>query len=168
MTLAVLKEFVETDLPDAQLQVVLSAAEEDVTGVLGTDTSQVEELGGGGQVIWLRRAATSITTVTETDSEGTVTTLAANDYRLDPLRPRITRLNSGTNPESSWQGTVTVTYVPADLNKRNLAIVQLVELALNARPGVRTESGGEQSRSAQDYDAERERILGALPVRGLA
>jgi len=170
MTLVTLRTFVETDLADAPLQVLLDAANEDISSAVGTDTSQVETVEGEGQAtIWLNRPANStFASITETDTGGTVVTLATNDYSLDGNAMALTRLNSGTNPKSGWTGTVTITYTPLDLNRRNRAIVQLVELDLAFRPGARQESVGDFSRGMQDYNVERARIITAAQSRVMA
>ena len=160
MTLLTLRTFVETDLADAPLQVILDAANEDMEASVGTDTSQIETLYGEGEAVyWISRPVSSFTTIIETDSGGTAVTLAVNDYRLDGNKREITRLATGTNPKSGWTDTIVFTYVPADLNRRNRAIVQLVELDLAFRPGARQESIGDLSRGMQNYDEERARII---------
>jgi hypothetical protein len=169
MTLTVLKTFVETDLSDAALQVILDAAEEDLTAAIGSDGGVVDQRDMSGEPdLWLDRPVSSITSITETDSEGTVTTLVASDYRIHPSRMRLSRLTTGTNPQSGWTGMVTVTYAPADLNRRNRALVALVNLELAFKPGAASESQGDFSRSMQDYDAERARIIAAARSRSMA
>jgi hypothetical protein len=170
VTLLTLRTFIETDLADAPLQVILDAANEDILASVGTDTSQIETVEGEGQeTLWLNRPANStFASITETDTGGTVVTLATNDYSLDGNAQALSRLNSGTNPKSGWTGTVTITYTPLDLNRRNRAIVQLVELDLAFRPGARSESIGDLSRGMQDYDRERARIISQAQSRSFA
>lgn len=169
MDLTTLKTFVETDLEDAALQVVLDAAEEDMTRAVGPEGGMIEEREMDGQAdLWLERPAESITSVTETDDAGTVTTLVAADYRLHPNRMRIRRLATGTNQSTGWTGTVTVSYVPDDLAARNRALVGLVELTLAFRPGAASESVGDFSRTHQDYDRERARIISQAQSRAVA
>jgi len=170
MTLAILRTFVETDLSDSALQVILDAADEDLTLAVGPDASMVEVVEGQGRpIIWLARPASStFTSITETDSEGTIVTLAIDDYTLAGDGLQLTRLNTGTNPRSGWAGTVTISYTPLDLNKRARALVQLVELDLAFRPGARSESVGDFSRTHQDYDRERARIIHAAQSRWMA
>jgi hypothetical protein len=169
MTLITLRTFIETDLADTPLQVILDAVNEDITAAVGTDTSQVETLKGEGQAVyWIERPVSSFTTIIETDSGGTAVTLAVDDYELDGNKQAITRLNTGTNPKSGWTDTIVFTYVPADLNRRNRAIVQLVELDLAFRPGARQESIGDLSRGMQNYDDERARIISQAMSKVLA
>jgi hypothetical protein len=169
VTLVTLRTFIETDLSDTSLQVILDAANEDITLAIGTDTTQIETLKGSGQAIyWIQRPVSSFTSIVETDAGGTVITLATNDYSLDGNAMAITRLATGTNPKSGWTDTIVFTYAPADLNKRNRAIAQLVELDLAFRPGAKSENVGDMSRSMQDYDAERGRIINAARARQFA
>jgi len=169
VNLTTLRTFVETDLGDAALQVILDAAEEDLTKAVGPEGGMIEERDMDGQPnLWLDRPAESITSVTETDSAGTVTTLVAADYHLHPGHGRLQRLATGTNPASGWTGRVTVSYVPDDLNRRNRAIAQLVEMDLAFRPGAASEGVGDFSRTHQDYDRERARIISQAMSRVLA
>jgi hypothetical protein len=166
----VLRTFVETDLSDAALQLLLDAANEDLNLAVGPDTSMVEVVEGEGRpIIWLARPANStFSSITETDSAGTIVTLAVNDYSLAADGMQLYRLNTGTNPRTGWVGTVTITYTPLDLNKRNRALVQLVELDLAFRPGAKSESIGDLSRTHQDYNVERARIISQAMSRTIA
>jgi hypothetical protein len=172
MTLAVLRTFVETDLADAALQVILSAAEEDITEAVGADTTMVELRDAHGEsVLWLARSCATMGAITETDDGGTVVTLDATDYELDTANNRrIERIgdDTATHPASGWTGRVSLTYAPGDLNRRNRAIAQLVELDLAFRPGAKSENIGDHSRSMQDYDAERARIISQAQSRRMA
>jgi hypothetical protein len=170
MTLTVLRTFVETDLSDSALQVILDATNEDLNLAVGPDTSMLETVEGEGRrIIWLARPANStFASITETDSEGTVVTLAIDDYSLAADGMQLTRLNTGTNPRTGWGGTVAITYTPLDLNKRNRALVQLVELDLAFRPGARSENVGDFSRTHQEYDKERARIISQAQSRTMA
>jgi hypothetical protein len=163
--LTTLKTFVETDLADAALQVILDAAEEDLTKAIGPEGGMIEMRQMEGQEdFWTERPIGSVTSVTETDDAGTVVTLVASDYRIHPSKTRLTRLDTGTNPASGWTGLVTLSYQPADLAARNRAIVQLVELDLVFRPGARSENLGDFSRTHQDYNTERERIISQAQI----
>lgn len=169
MTLIELRTFVETDLADAALQLILDAAEEDLTKAVGPEGGMIELRAMEGQAdFWTERPIDKVTSATETDDAGTVVTLVAADYRLHPSKTRLTRLATGTNPASGWTGLVTLSYVPADLAARNRAIAQLVELDLAFRPGARSENLGDFSRTHQDYDAERARIISAAQSRSMA
>lgn len=168
MTLTVLRTLVETDLADAPLQILLDAADEDLTRAVGPDTADICKRDMEGQeFLFLSRPAASITSITEY-SGGATTTLAASDYELQPNGKAIRRLSTGTNPASGWCGTITVSYAPADLNRRNRALTQLVQLDLDYRFGATDESIGDHRRSQQDYDKERERIIAGARSQGFA
>ena len=115
--------------------------------------------------------AASITSITETATDGTVTTLNALDYHLSADGTYITRLalSTSVNPKSGWTGLITITYVPSDLNKRNRAIAQLVELDLAFRPGAKSENvGSDQSRTMEDYDKARAKIVSQVQSRWMS
>ena len=169
MTLTVLRTFIETDLSDSALTVILAAADEDVTTAVGPDTSMIEERDMQGQkILWLERPCLTMTSITETDSSGNVTTLDATDYHLHPNQLRVTRLNTGTNPKSGWTGLITLTYAPGDLNTRQRALVALVTLELDYRYGKKSENIGDHSMTQQDYDKERARIISQAMARQFA
>jgi hypothetical protein len=171
MELATLRAFVETDLADASLQALLDAAEEDMRGALGPDATMVEERYMSGERYFnLARPTKVVSSITETDASGASTTLAVSDYRIEQERMRLERLDLSTsaNPKSGWAGQVKVTYVPNDLARRNRALVQLVQLEVDFRPGSKSESNGDHSRTSQDYDAERDRIIAAAQSRWFA
>jgi hypothetical protein len=169
MTLMVLRTFVETDLADAPLQVILDAADEDLTAAVGPDLAEIEKQDMEGQeFLFLTRPVASITSITEY-SGGVTTPLVASDYELQPNKKDIRRLSTGTNPAYGWNGTVTVSYTPGDLNRRNRAIVQLVELDLAFRPGAKSENvGDDHSRTMEDYNREREKIISQAQSRMFA
>jgi hypothetical protein len=167
--LTTLKTFVETDLADPALQLILDAAEEDLTKAVGPEGGMIEDRAMWGQAdFWTERPIGSITSITETDDAGTVVTLVAADYRLHPGKMRVTRLATGTNPNTGWTGRVTLSYQPADLAARNRAIVQLVELDLAFRPGLRSENIGDHSMSQEDYTVSRSRIIASAQSRWIA
>jgi hypothetical protein len=168
MILTTLRTFVETDLADGPLQVMLDAADEDLTLYVGPDTADIDKQDMEGQeFLFLGRPVTTITSITEY-SGGVTTTLAASDYELQPNKMDIRRLSTGTNPASGWYGTVTVSFAPADLNRRNRAIMALVQLDLDHRHGVTDESIGDHRRSQQDYDAARAKIISGARTRSFA
>jgi hypothetical protein len=169
MTLVELRTFIETDLADAPLQAILDAADEDLTAAVGPDLADIEKQDMEGQeFLFLTRPATAITSITEY-SEGVTTTLVASDYELQPNKKDIRRLSTGTNSASGWNGTVTVSYTPGDLKRRDRAIVQLVELDLAFRPGAKSENiGDDHSRTMEDYDKARAKIISQAQSRAFA
>ena len=169
MTLLVLRTFIETDLADGPLTVILAAADEDITTAVGADTSFIEERKGNGEVnLYLERPCGTMTSITETATDGTVTTLVASDYHLSSNALYVTRLNTGTNPASGWSQLTTFTYTPGDLNGRNRALVSLVQLELDYRYGKRTESIGDHSMTQQDYMEARSQIINTAMARWIA
>ncbi|HXK36009.1 MAG TPA: hypothetical protein VJ553_00300 [Candidatus Paceibacterota bacterium] len=169
MMLVTLRTFVETDLGDAPLQAILDAADEDLTAAVGPDLADVEKQDMDGQgFLFLTRPAAAITSITEY-SGGVTTTLVAGDYELQPNKKDIRRLSTGTNPAYGWNGTVTVSYTPDDLKKRDRCIVQLVELDLAFRPGAKSENvGDDHSRTMEDYDKARVKIISQARSRAFA
>ncbi len=169
MDLVTLHTFIKTDLADVPLQIILTAADEDLTLAVGPDTTMIEERMGQGQPnLWLQRPAASITSITLTDPEGTVTTLDTTDWHLDPAGKILTRLRTGTNPDSGWNNRVTVTYVPADLNKRQRALVALVQLELDYRHGKKSENIGDHTMTQADYNIARAQIISQAMTRTFA
>jgi hypothetical protein len=169
MTLVTLRTFVETDLGDAPLQALLDAADEDLTAAVGPDLADVEKQDMDGQgFLFLTRPAAVITSITEY-SGGVTITLVASDYELQPNKKDIRRLSTGTNAAYGWNGTVTVSYTPDDLKKRDRTIVQLVELDLAFRPGAKSENvGDDHSRTMEDYDKARAKIISQARSRAFA
>jgi hypothetical protein len=156
LTIAIVRTHIETDLTDDAVQRLIDAAEED----LGSEAAVIEYSSGlGRKIIFLRRAASVISTVVEHASDGDVT-LAASDYRLLDAR-MLERLSTGTNPSSNWDEKVTVTYVPNDLNRRTQASLDLVRLSAERR-GVGSEGSGDYRFTGLDCEAERKRILAAF------
>ncbi len=169
MTIAVLRTFIETDLSDTALTVVLAAADEELTLAVGPDTEMVEERDMHGEVnLWLERPTSDVSEITLTADDGTITTLDDDDYEIHVSGMRIKRLATGPNPETGWTSKVRVTYTPSDLNRRNSALAQLVELELAFRPGAKSEGIGDHSRTMQDYNAEKARIINSAQSRSFA
>ncbi len=176
LTLAQLREHVETDLVDAALTRVLTGAIAEVEHHYGPLATAAETYYFGGHLVtaalFVRRPAASITSIAETTTgivSGEVTTnLAANDYALRSGGRVIERLATGTNPRASWGDRVLVTYVPVDeSDRRNDVIIDLTKLELQYA-GVDSERIGDYAMSALDYAAERNRLLRRLQRIGAA
>lgn len=169
MTLLTADEFrayVETELSDAALLGMLSAAEAEIDMAAGPVGSTVALFSGGGTLLVLGRAASAFTSVIETWGS-TVTTLAADDYLVHPGGYVLERLNTGTNPRSRWWGRITVTYTPVDdANLRKDVQRELVSLAINVPAGLSLKTIGswtEQYRqAAEGNEKERDAILARL------
>lgn len=181
MTVAELRTHVTSSLTDAALQTLLDAAETAITARVGAadaiserHPTTVYDAASGtyatvtpSPFLYPARRVATVTAITETVG-GTVTTLAANDYRVWPGGWQIERLATGTNPRASWTGTVDITYAAAsDVAERKRVQLGLVRLDLNHNPGLQSESIGDWSEtyvsnSAMNYGLEREAILATL------
>lgn len=160
LTVAELKEHVSTGLSDSALRRYLDAGEAEIVRFSGAIATATEYHVGGGSTVPLDRAASSITSVDELASDGTVSTsLAADDYRLAADGYVVERLQTGTNPRATWYGRVKVTYTPTDdTDARIIDLVDLVKLQL-AYEGVASHSEDAFSAEQGDYEAQRLAIL---------
>lgn len=160
--LAEVRQHIETDLIDSALQTLIDDAEEEINVVIGLVTSETDEFNEERTTkLFLTRKATSVTSVTE-ERGGVSTVLAANDYQLRLGGRMIERLSTGTNPCTVWGDVVTIVYVPQDDTKRRkVVIIDMVKLAL-VYNGQKSESVGDYSATAKDYDDERQRLIARL------
>jgi hypothetical protein len=166
LTVAQLRQHIETDLLDAALQRFLDANEAEIVRLFGAAASVTERLAGGGYMLMLADAPASITSITETVSL-VATVLAADDYYAWP-GGILERLSTGTNGRSAWGELVTVVYVPADRSaQRTAVLVKLCQLDV-AYDGLKWASVGssDYQQTALDYPAERMRLLRSLAPRG--
>lgn len=179
VTLAQMREHIETDLSDAELQRMIDSAEQDIVDHYGahltqTDESQENKL---STHLFLSRPASTITTVTETmisDGVRTETVLDSGDesetpdYHLTSDGWRIQRLSDGTNPRSTWGDEVEVSYVPAsEAAKRQGVLIQLVKLDVQFN-GLDVDRVGDYSREQKDYMGHRNAIMRRLSKLPLA
>jgi hypothetical protein len=168
LTLAQVREHVETDLVDDALQRIIDAEDEEILRRFGPPTTQTEIFTGGTGAthLFLSRPVTSVTSISE-EVSGISTTLSADDYDIW-WNQALERLDDGTNASNSWGDRVTVVYVPQErTSQRILTLIQLVQLAVRYN-GVQTESigSGDHSVGNYDYRHERERLLSTLAPRG--
>jgi len=171
LTVAQFREHLETDLVDAALQRYINDAEQQIIKVAGElhTESDVVKYAVGANVLFLKRVASSITTVIEEleTVEGTfvATTLATDDYRLLSTN-QLKRLSSGTNPRGTWGDLVTIIYVPeSDASVRVGVTIDLVKLAVQFS-GLDSEKIGEWSASQSKHEAKKAealRKLGGFP-----
>jgi hypothetical protein len=165
LTTAEYRTLHSTALVDAALQLLLDAAEADIIDYAGAPGSQVEWFGGGQTMLALQRRAASITSILEHSLyDTTSTTLAADDYLIDPTGLLLYRQGSGTNPRSRFYGRVVVTYAVADDTKqRKVVQSQLVNLTESYSPGVTmTTVGAWTEQYAQAMGAHPEERLSIL------
>jgi hypothetical protein len=162
LTVEEARRHVRTGLSDDALRDLLDATEKDIEtwdGPLGSITSRVN---GGRALIALDRPVSTITTVRELDSTGTLQlTLAVDDWRQHSPYV-LQRLTTGTNPRGTWDVLVEVDYVPQDdLAARIRDQIALVKLELDYKPGIGSEGIGDYNRSffGKTYEGERLAIL---------
>ena len=174
LTLDEFRGLSESTLDDEPLQLLLDAAEAEITGFAGPVGEITEIINTGGRLLVLGRPAASITSITETSriTPSQVTILAADDYLAYPGGLVYERLRGGTNSRSAWYGRVTVTYVPEDdLDIRKGVQADLVNLMLNYAPGYTSETVGAWTRqlgSNREWNQSTERgsILSRLGSGG--
>lgn len=150
------REHIETDVLDEPLQRLIDAEWTAVVKTFGPETVPVDDLRGGSERAWLSRQASSITSVVETDSSGTETTLESDDYQLENDGRSLRRLTTGTNPADLWQSRIRVTYASND--DYFMTVVELVRLRLQYK-ALSSERIGDHSEGAVDFQAEREKIM---------
>jgi hypothetical protein len=169
LTVAAYREHATSTLGDDAIQRLLDASEADIVRRAGAADAAVEVADGRGRFITLSRQAASITSITETDRGGTITTLAADDYLLYPSGTVIERLSSGTNYRSHWYSRVTVTYVPMDDEAIRVGVqLDLINLAQNYQPGLTSTTIGswteQYAQAARSNRDEFESILARLDI----
>jgi hypothetical protein len=94
-------------------------------------------------------------------------TLAADDYRVMHGGRTLQRLTTGTNGRTFWAPMVQITYTPlGEQAARDEATIQLVQLQLSYRGGLRSERAGDYSFTLSgDMSADREKIFEGLAQR---
>jgi hypothetical protein len=181
VALSRVKERIETDLSDAEIQAMIDGAAADIdlrfgpnaelTVIVGDD----RDLDGGGRFLDLPRPideALSITIVEiDPPNQGGLaakTTLQADDYRILHRGRSVERLIDGTNGRARWAPLVEVTYTPvSDSKQRDEVIIQIVQLEAQAR-GLSGERAGDWQASYPDLVEAREKLINSLsPRRGL-
>lgn len=152
----------QTSLTDDSLQMLLDATAAAIALRWGPVAGPLtERTTGGARVIFLRRPAASITSVSELYA-GTGRALVATDWRLRSSGMSLLRL-----PVRSDWGDVEVVYVPTDdTAERKRIQLALMKLEL-AYSGLASQTDGSHSESQDTagYSGEREAILNsyALP-----
>lgn len=158
LTVTELRQHVASGLPDDALMRLLEAAENDITAKFGAAGAVTEYLDGGFETLVLGRRVGTITSVKEWFDTAAPTTLSTDDYRIDGYM--LHRLDTGTNPRSTWAGQVQVIHTPPDTEVDRVRLqVQLVKLDL-AYSGYTAEATQDESRSPMpDYNLARRRVL---------
>jgi len=169
LSVAELQAQVETDLANATLQIIIDAAEREITEQIGPTTGYVKDYDAVQYVTEIRfpvEADTVTTAVEYTDgqSDPTKTTLAADDYEISEDGWWLRRLSDGTNQRSSWGWHVVITFEPvADTDRRKQAAVQLSRLQI-VHTGYSRERAGDWAATNLDYRREKGRILSDLDL----
>lgn len=156
MTVAEVRDHIETPIPDMALQRILDDAENELEYRFGSAAdNQTERFFPQGltRFVYPSRRVDSIQEITEiTDGPlgRTETVLSANDYQLTFNSQRIDRLPQGDHSRTNWGDEVVVVYTPYDDTlERDRIVIDLVRLALSY--------GGADSESLPDYSYRRDR-----------
>lgn len=158
LTIAEIRELIQTDRTDDQLRSIAAREEAMLIARVGPHgdgvTAVTTTATGAGGSLFLYRPVVSITSVGGTvwASLGSLT-LYAQQGRIAGGR---------------WDGGVEVVYVPADdREERRAALIDLIRLTLE-RTAMKSESvAGEHSYTAPDWEAERASIYRRLQFMSL-
>jgi hypothetical protein len=167
LTLADARSHITTALGDEAFQLLLDAAEAEITDAIGPVGNVSEVLTtGSGDLIMLSRRASAIVSVNERTID-----LDPTDYELAGSGRMLLRLDTGPSPARSWWGRVVVISTPvSDVWQRQVAQVALCQLALDTVAGGSTtqERIGDWSESfgtSAETRARRNDILAGLSSR---
>jgi hypothetical protein len=155
----------ESELSDANLQLLLDGTEDDITDAVGPVGNVTELMSSGpGPYLMLSRRASAIVSVTEGDDA-----LAADDYQFATTNGRlIERLDDGTNPDSRWRSRVAITYTPTDdTDRRKTAQIGLLQIARDvyaagATTSERIGDWSETYTTSEETQARRIEVLSTL------
>lgn len=167
LTTAELRTHIETDLPDAALQLLATEAENEIIRLAGPHTGEVTEIfeGYGARYLFPSRPLSAISAITETHGNLDPIDLESNDYRLLRGGMQIERLWDGANPGSFWWGAVSVTgTVIPNTDQRKVAQIGLVRLEVQHN-GVQSEGIGDYRSVSADLLRERARLLRSIMPR---
>jgi hypothetical protein len=164
LTVAQLREHVETSLPDAALERILAAAGQAIaTWAVPLDLDEDDAVGDVTERVWapgrpflrLHQVPTASTSVTDVH-DGIETLLDPSGYRL--VDRYLRRLG-----ERAWGEWTTVVYTPTDDSAvRRTALVQLCQLELNVQPGMAAQGAGPWSETYGAYLRQRNELLRAI------
>lgn len=175
------KERIETDLSDAELQAMIDAVTTELDARFGAN-GQVTQVKEGDQdlptqgkllTLWRPLDEDQPVTVKEIERDGSETTLQADDFKVLHGGRTLLRLDTGTNPRSEWPRTVSLTFTPhGDSMRREEVIINVVQLDITYRGLDKQERAGDYSRAgsvtSDAYTREREALILALaPRQGL-
>ena len=164
LTVAELREHVETSLPDTALERLLAGCELAIAQWAGPlsfdeDGHVVEVVdvarAPGRALLRLRQAPAAVSSVVDIN-HGVETELDPADYRVEERYLR--RLGAAL-----WGEWTRVTHTPVDDSAiRRTVLVQLVQLELNVQPGMASQGAGPWSESYGKYLRQRNELLRAI------
>lgn len=167
LTLADVREHIETDLVDPALQRIMDSEEAEIDVRFGAVGVETDDLEGGERELFPSRPILTVTSLDETiiDSNGSevTTTLDPTDFKILNDGRVLLRQIDGVNPENVWGERIKLIYTPKDTTLRRVGVfIDLIKLAL-ANNGLKVEwSGDYRAEQKFDYQDEREKILNRL------
>lgn len=154
-----LEGLVQSGLPDADLEVLVDAADAEIIRLYGPhDGERTLQLEApySQSYIFLPAPAATVASITEQAPGETAEAVDADDYRTEYGGRVVCRIRG------YWKQLVNVTYTPqADNARRAQALVDLVKLEAQFS-GLGQQRIGEYSESPLDRERERNRILAGL------
>lgn len=176
------KERTGSDLSDTELQSMIDAITAELDERFGAIGPQTVTLGSlddpnsrfarSHRLVFPIDTAQPVTITEEqpgnTGNPADETELAADDFRVLDGGRTIQRLIGGTNDREYWAPIVHITYTPkANALQREEVTIQLIQLSLSYRGGLRSEKAGDYSMTLSgDMAKDREAILQTLEDRG--
>lgn len=175
------KERIETDLSDGELQSMIDAVTAEIEGRFGANgeitvfLGDDRDLAAGRQFLFPMRPVDTgqAVTVVEIDppnagDSGARTALAADDFRVLGGGRVLERLVDGTNGRRFWAPMVELTYTPvSDAGRREEVTIQVIRLEIEAR-GLTSERTGDWQASYPELAEAREKLIASLaPRRGV-
>jgi hypothetical protein len=164
LTVAELREHVESALPDTALERILAGCELAIAqwaGPLSFDEDgAIEEVADvasapGRVLLRLRQAPAAVSSVV--DIHGDV------ESELEPTAYRIEERYLRRLGGAVWGQWTRVTHVPVDDSAvRRTVLIQLVQLELNVQPGMASQGAGPWTESYGKYLRQRNELLRAI------
>jgi hypothetical protein len=167
------KERIETDLSDTELQSMIDEVTAEIERRFGAAAAITVHRGGGTATIRLVRKLDTAEAVAVVEIEpantgdaANRTALSADDYRVLHGGLTLERLIDGTNGRIFWAPLVEVTYTPvARAMQRDEIVIEVVQLQVQDR-GLTSERAGDWSATSRDTQAARERLIASLAPGG--
>lgn len=172
------KERIETDLSDSELQAMIDEVTAEIERRHGATGEITVQRGGGMHTIMFNRPIDTGEAVAVVEIESPAhgaaasrTTLAADDFRLLHGGRTLERLVDGTNGRLLWAPLVEVTYTPvSSALQRDEIVIKIVQLDITYRGLDKQVSAGDLSLggsvTSDAYSRERDALLAQLAPRG--